>query len=74
MYTFLERYPHGIFAAGGSLVPTQEKKNKKTYRLKNNVIFLQTILSFVLPRKILVYSFIPTESNSDHNGTNKRNT
>ena len=74
MYTFLERYPHGIFAAGGSLVPTQEKKNKKTYRLKNNVIFLQTILSFVLPRKILVYSFIPTESISDHNDTNKRNT
>ena len=27
MYTFfLERYPHGIFAAG-ALVPTQEKKH-----------------------------------------------
>ena len=27
MYTFfLERYPHGIFAAGGALVPPQEKK------------------------------------------------
>ena len=27
MYTFfLERYPHGIIAAGGALVPTQEQK------------------------------------------------
>ena len=26
---FLERYPHGIFAAGGAYVPTQEKKEKK---------------------------------------------
>ena len=25
---FLERYPHGIFAAGGANVPTQEKKKK----------------------------------------------
>ena len=33
MYTFfLERYPHGIFAAGGALVPTQEKKKKKDLR------------------------------------------
>ena len=24
---FLERYPHGIFAAGGAYVPTQEKKD-----------------------------------------------
>ena len=23
---FLERYPHGIFVAGGAYVPTQEKK------------------------------------------------
>ena len=23
---FLERYPHGIFAAGGAYVPTQENK------------------------------------------------
>ena len=23
---FLERYPHGIFAAGAALVPAQEKK------------------------------------------------
>ena len=23
---FLERYPHGIFAAGGAYVPKQEKK------------------------------------------------
>ena len=30
MYTFfLERYRHGIIAAGGTLVPTQEKKKKK---------------------------------------------
>ena len=26
---FLERYPRGIFAAGGAFVPTQEKKKKK---------------------------------------------
>ena len=26
---FLERYPHGIFAAGGALVPAQEKEKKK---------------------------------------------
>ena len=24
----IERYPHGIFAAGGAIVPTQEKKKK----------------------------------------------
>ena len=26
---FFERYPHGIFGAGGAFVPAQEKKRKK---------------------------------------------
>ena len=26
IYFFFERYPHGIFAAGGAFVPAQEKK------------------------------------------------
>ena len=32
---FLERYPHGIFAAGGALVSTQEKKKKLIRKLEN---------------------------------------
>ena len=34
---FLERYPHGIFAAGGTKVPTQEKK--KNGSMKPHDIF-----------------------------------
>ena len=30
---FLERYPHGIFPAGGAKVPTQEKKKPNNYKL-----------------------------------------
>ena len=28
---FLERYPHDIFAAGGALVPAQEKKRNTAF-------------------------------------------
>ena len=32
-YHFTERQPHGILAAGGAFVPTQEKKKKKGRRI-----------------------------------------
>ena len=36
MYTFfLERYPHGIIAAGGVLVPMQDKKTFQVKKLEN---------------------------------------
>ena len=52
------RIPHGIFAAGGAFVPTQEKKKKKNFRKWEDIMksehFLVTKSSAyaVLPKQI----------------------
>ena len=41
----LRSYPHGIFAAGGTYVPTQEKKKKKKENINNFVGLLSSAQS-----------------------------
>ena len=51
----LKIYPHGIFAAGGALVPTQEKK--KALKISENYKILRKSLNWVDTERYILPPF-----------------